>query len=384
MADDKWHWQEMGTAWKGVGIYHVTLTVPSREPLLGKLIIPNNDPTKAWVERTELGEAVTEEALRINRYYPEIRVIQHCLMPDHLHIIYYVTKPMTKSIKTVIRGLWQGMKKLGRAYTEGKRHPLISPELNSGEIDGDVENLKLNSGEIDGDVENFNLNSGEIDGDVESPELNSWTTNGEKGKTIGDFVFPIFTEVPFIRPLSRRGQLQTMIRYVQMNPQRLATKRLKPGYFRVQREIEIAGRQYSGVGNIALLQAEQFMPVHVRRTMVEAAEHGEQTQLRNYMNGCVLAARKGAVMVSPFISPKEKEVLAVLLKEEHSIIMLADNGFGEYYKPSDALFNAVAAGRMLILSPWEHDDKKQHITREECVALNGMAEQICSIGQSPE
>ena len=370
MADDKWHWQEMGTAWTGVGIYHVTLTVPSREPLLGKLIIPNNDPTKAWVERTELGEAVTEEALRINRYYPEIRVIQHCLMPDHLHIIYYVTKPMTKSIKTVIRGLWQGMKKLGRAYTEGKRLPLISPELNSGEIDGDVESPELNSGEIDGDVGNPNFNSG--------------TTNGEKGKTIGDFAFPIFTEVPFIRPLSRRGQLQTMIRYVQMNPQRLATKRLKPGYFRVQREIEIAGRHYSGVGNIALLQAEHFMPVHVRRTMVEAVEHGEPTQLRNYMNSCVLAARKGAVMVSPFISPKEKEVLSVLLKEEHPIIMLADNGFGEYYKPSDALFNAVAAGRMLILSPWEHDDKKQHITREECVALNGMAEQICSIGQSSE
>jgi hypothetical protein len=32
-----WHWQEAGTAWKGVGIYHVTLTIPSRQPLLGTL-----------------------------------------------------------------------------------------------------------------------------------------------------------------------------------------------------------------------------------------------------------------------------------------------------------------------------------------------------------
>lgn len=32
-----WHWQEAGTAWKGVGIYHVTLTIPSRQPLLGPL-----------------------------------------------------------------------------------------------------------------------------------------------------------------------------------------------------------------------------------------------------------------------------------------------------------------------------------------------------------
>lgn len=36
-----WHWQEVGTAWKGVGIYHVTLTIPSRQPLLGTLVIPD-------------------------------------------------------------------------------------------------------------------------------------------------------------------------------------------------------------------------------------------------------------------------------------------------------------------------------------------------------
>lgn len=29
----KWRWQEPGTAWRGVGVYHITLTVPSREPL---------------------------------------------------------------------------------------------------------------------------------------------------------------------------------------------------------------------------------------------------------------------------------------------------------------------------------------------------------------
>ena len=55
---------------------------------------------------------------------------------------------------------------------------------------------------------------------------------------------------------------------------------------------------------------------------------------------------------------------------------LADNGFGEYYKPSDALFDSVAAGRMLILSPHSYDAKKRHITRNECVMLNNLAEEI--------
>ena len=326
---DKWQWQESGTAWRGIGIYHVTLTVPSREPLLGNLMIPQNDPTQAYVIRTALGEAVVEELYVMCKHYPAIRILQFCLMPDHLHAIIHVTRVMDTSIRSVIRGYWQGVKKHGRAYTLS-----ISPELNSGTTD--------------------------------------------KGED-ASYPFPVFTERPFIRPLSRRGQLDTMIHYVQMNPQRLATKRLKPGFFRVQRGIEIGGRSYDGVGNATLLMAERFEAVHVRRTMVQKAEQGDNGPLRDYMNGCVLAARKGAVMVSPFISPQEKQVMEVLLRENHPFILLTDNGFREYYKPMDALFDACAAGRVLILSPWEYDAGKRHISREDCVALNIMAEEITKI-----
>ena len=321
---EKWQWQEPGTAWRGVGVYHVTLTVPSREPLFGALVIPENDSSKARVERTALGNAVVDELYVMCRHYPAIRILQFCLMPDHLHAVIHVTQVMDTSIRSVIRGYWQGVKKLGRAYT-----------------------LSV------------------------APELNSRTTNEE------GYPFPVFTERPFIRPLSRRGQLHTMIRYVQMNPQRLATKRLKPGYFRVQKDIEIGGRKYDGVGNVALLMAVHYEPVHVRSVMVKAAEQGNAESLRSYMNGCVLAARKGVVMVSPFISPQEKRVMQVLLQEQRPFVLLTDNGFRDYYKPADDLFDACAAGRLLILSPWPYDGGKRHISRSECVALNTMAEEIC-------
>ena len=134
---------------------------------------------------------------------------------------------------------------------------------------------------------------------------------------------------------------------------------------------------YSGVGNAAILTAERYMPVHVRRVMVEAAAHGDDTGLRDYKNACVLAAQEGAIMVSPFISPEEKKIQAKLLEEGLPFICIADNGFGEYYKPADGLFEAVAAGKVLILSPWEYDPQKRHVTREECVAMNKMAEEIC-------
>ena len=112
--------------------------------------------------------------------------------------------------------------------------------------------------------------------------------------------------------------------------------------------------------------------------MVRAAEQGDGKALRDYMNSRVLSARKGTVMVSPFISPQEKQVLEVLLHEQQQIICLADNGFREYYKPADMLFDACAAGRLLILSPWTYDSGKRHISRADCVALNQMAEDICS------
>ena len=282
---EKWEWQKSGTAWRGIGVYHITLTVPSREPLFGTLVIPENNPTNARIERTVLGNAVVDELYVMCRHYPAIRILQFCLMPDHLHAVIHVTKVMETSIRSVVRGYWQGV--------------------------------------------------------------------------------------------NRRGQLHTMIRYVQMNPQRLATKRLKPGYFRVQKDIVIGERKYDGVGNVGLLLEEGYDTVHVRSVMVKAAEHGDVKELRDYMNSRVLLARKGVVMVSPFISPQEKLVMQVLLQEQHPIILLTDNGFRDYYKPADTLFDACAAGRLLILSPWPYDEGKRHISRSECVALNAMAEEIC-------
>ena len=350
-TNEQWQWQEEGTAWKGVGIYHVTLTVPSREPLLGKLVIPNNDPRQARIERTKLGNAVVDELYVMCRHYPVIRILQFCLMPDHLHAVIRVTQVMETSIRSVIRGYWQGVKKLGRAYTLAVAAELNSETTNEGGKNG---------------------------GTTNEGGKNGGTTN-EGGKNGGGYPFPVFTERPFIRPLSRRGQLHAMIRYVQLNPQRLATKRLMPGYFRVQEGIELAGRSYSGVGNIALLHAEYYAPVHVRHELVDAAAQGKPEALRNYMNGCVLAARRGVVMVSPFISPKERVVQDVLLRERHPFIVLADNGFRDYYKPSDNLFDAVADGRVLILSPWPYEANKRHISRADCVALNAMAEEIAAI-----
>jgi len=497
----QWQWQEAGTSWRGVGIYHLTLTLPSREPLLGTLVIPGNDPTQARVEATGLGRVLLEYHRSVPLFAPEIQILQYCLMPDHLHTIWYVRSPMEKSIRYMAQGFWRAAKKAGRAWTflhgqaarleagatnesaalspaapsaalspgapsaaalsPGAPSAALSPGTLSAALSPGAPSAALSPGPLSaalspgapsaalspgapsaaalspgapsaalspgapsaalspGAPSAAALSPGAPSAALSPAALSAAPSPGAPSaalspgapsfaalsheapsaaalsslapassrenplrQQLGDDAYyglaPLFTEVPFIRPLTRRGQLQTMIRYVQLNPQRLATKRLMPGFFRVQEGITIAGRAYAGVGNIALLLIPRRATVHVRSLWVKAAEHGDSQPLRDYMNGCVLAARQGTLMVSPFISEKEKAVKAVLQEERHPFIVLADNGFRNYYKPGGDLFDGVADGRILILSPWPHDAGKRHISRADCVALNAMAEEIAT------
>jgi len=321
-TNSTWHWQESGGAWKGVGIYHVTLTIPTREPLLGTLVVPNGEAEKASVEATSLGRLVIWCFNQIPIQHPEIRNLQYCLMPDHFHGIIYVTQAMPVGILTVVRGFWQGCKKVAK-----------------------------------------NLNV--------SVKANTIRHNEQSNST--------FTDKPFIRVMSRRGQLDTMMRYVQLNPVRLATKRLHPGYFHVMHNVRVAGHVFDAVGNVAILMNPHRATVHVHKELVMDAErHGNTQPLRDYKNNCIIQARQGVTMVSPFISPHEQEVEQVLIREQHPIIVLMDNGFRDYYKPSALLFDACAEGRVLLLAPTTYDENKKAISRQECVQLNHITDEIAA------
>ncbi len=363
---ETWQWQEPGTTWKGAGLYHITMTIPDRQPLLGTLVVADGDPSKAKIRRTPLGNALVDCLLTIPNHHPEVQLLHFCLMPDHLHAVLYVKRTMPKGIGAVVRGFWQAAKQLGRA---GLLSPSLAPDASSPSLAPNV--IRRNS-------QGVPAHQGTLREETARLEVLAASLRKQMGDEAYYRLAPVFTEMPFIRPMGHNTQLPNTIRYIDMNPQRLATKRLKPGLFHVQRDIAISGRRYDGVGNTTLLMSGLFEPVHVKHELVDEAARGNNLRLRNYMNSCVLAARKGVVMVSPFISTPEKQVMQVLLNEQRPFILLTDNGFRDYYKPSDILFDACASGRLLILSPWPYDVTKRHISRADCIALNAMAEEICN------
>ena len=194
-------------------------------------------------------------------------------------------------------------------------------------------------------------------------------------------LLPVFSDAQPLKPLWEKGyhdrilrhagQLQNMINYVRDNPRRLMIKRRHSDCFAVLRNVKFGGHKFSTVGNLHLLDSP-LGAVHVRSSWTE-------TERRNYMNSCIVSARQGVVLISPFISPWEKMVLEAALREDLPVIQIVPDSFSNYYKPPGGLFDACSQGKMLFMTEASLEmPSSKRITRKECVALNDLANELAS------
>ena len=167
------------------------------------------------------------------------------------------------------------------------------------------------------------------------------------------------------------GQLDRMFAYVRDNPRRLAVKRLHPDLFRVRRPLDLPGWPgLEALGNPFLLDRSNLLQVQCSRRIAPEA-------LAERKEALLAAARHGAVLVSPCISPGEKEIAKAAFEEGLPLVTILENGFPPFYKPSGKRFDACAAGRLLLLAPWPYHTDERTITRAQCLALNRLAEEVC-------
>jgi len=86
----------------------------------------------------------------------------------------------------------------------------------------------------------------------------------------------------------------------------------------------------------------------------------------------------GAVMVSPFISPGEKEIAGLVMEQgQGRLILLKPDGFPPLYKPSGMFFDLCAQGRLLVLSPFAYTGHREALSRERCLQMNEWVREIC-------
>lgn len=129
----------------------------------------------------------------------------------------------------------------------------------------------------------------------------------------------------------------------------------------------------SYVGCSSLLSADRKLPLVCHRSDAPFFERQRDAVLR--------AAREGAVIVSAFVSPKEREIGRLLLMEQLPVIEVCDNGFGDRYKPSGKSFYACAENRLVQISPWNYEYCRDlAVNREVCLVMNELARVIAGVG----
>ena len=389
------------------GTYMLTLVVEGRWPLLGRLVVagrpgekpqgpgekpqrPGEKPpgtvagapgTVATIELTALGKAIyNEEILKISRFYPMVEVWKLCIMPDHIHMIVRVKEemPKRKHLGQVVWGFKVGCTKAWwRLQDEGKmprpgEKPLPPGEEPPGTVAGRP------GEEPPGTVAGAAFERATVPVGFSTGKRRSLFEEGYSDKI-----------------LLNDGQLDNWKHYLDDNPRRLAIKRLHPDLFRVlnhgtfvynnshssdKNSYTSAGNSCTGgssfvghgcqiVGNRFLMDIPEKMTVIVHRAFSDA----EYADWRRKWLAC---GENGGVLVSASIATREKAVMREAMDRGYRIILLRENGFPPLYKPSGEAFDACSEGQLLQISPWPYHMERKTISREQCLQLNRLAEQI--------
>lgn len=159
----------------------------------------------------------------------------------------------------------------------------------------------------------------------------------------------------------------TVIKYLRANAYRLAIRKAHPDFFRRVMDIELAGNRCSAYGNIQLLSNPFKAQVIVHRADSDA-EFSRKKDLWLY------TAANGGVLVSPFVSKREKEVRQAAEALGGSVILIGNTPLAEREKPSGHNFELCASGRLLYISLNESID----FSRLACNRMNHLAEIIAS------
>ena len=346
---ERFVWKRHKDIFKSVGIYHITFVVTGRQPLLGELVIDHDEPRCL---PTDLGRAISHDLDEIQQRRPYVRLLAKQLMPDHIHVLLYVTEDCSVSIKEIARGMRQGWRQMATTVS-------IDPQIPSAE-----EYKQMPKGVTQKPKGVAQMTSAEEykqmpKGGTQMPSAEEYKQMPKGGTQMPKRVAqmpdtgthqPLF-ETPFFRTLAHKGQLDAIIQYIHDNPRRAMLKQQNPDLFTLRRDTRVGELCFTSLGNLFLLDYPEKQPIICSRTLSEQQITAQQTD-------ALYQAKNGCITVSAAISPGERQIARAVREAGAPLIILLKDGFPKagdphekYYKPGGVYFEACAAGRLLLLEP---------------------------------
>ncbi len=426
--------------YRAPGVYMLTLCSEGRRRIFGEL------DGEGGVSLTPLGRVVKEALRELPSLFPEMVVVRSVVMPDHVHAVVQVERPMKKHLGAVVRRLKYvttvaylrelDSREGGTHRVRGSRPSRREREMRMMEESADLPQITahgvgtVNGGNIaagngGGTVNGGNTAAGNGGGTVNGE--NSAAGNGGGGKENGGpcavsgglsagavtFVAPLWQEGYHDRILKEWGQFPKMVRYVEDNPRRAWIKHQHPRLFHdkwtldVPVDLDLARALYREARALAEVPSlERFL-------IVDRSNEPVQTSLRframgNYFliheatllplrvsrratPGELLSlqtrfltccATEGAVIVTPCVSPGEQTIVDALLANGYRVIRLQHEAMSMHYSPSTRYLPYVASGQMLLLAPWPDQPLSHHVCKGNFELLNAVSRVLCGLQPS--
>ena len=336
----------------------------------------------SYIALTPAGEAVKGEFLRIGEHHPEIKPLFIQVMPDHVHFIIHVTKPMARPLGQAIAGFKAGSSKAaigkGGLWAEGFQDTILFHE---GQLDSMFTYLRDNPRRLA--IKQLFPELFRVRNDLclKLPRQDS-----------GNRELPLSAHD---RPLSAHDRpLQAQDRQCQAQGGTLCSV-LGAGAPSFK-------AHFSAIGNLFLLDSPNIIQVQCSRAYLaykRVPKPGGGRKIARDAAGVPIvekatpefeekrdellaAAKHGAVLISPCISDGEREIARLAFAASLPVIALRNMGFSPLYKPGGKLFDKAANGKLLLLAPaaWPYSTSEKPMTRFDACALNRIAQLIAGDG----
>lgn len=259
-------------------------------------------------------------------------------MDNHIHLVVWVQKNIKQSIKQIAHGFRIGITHIAKDLGVWPMKVGVDVEP-VGEAPVAQASRDMNDLGADGNINVVSHGKEVVDIEIEACHA--------------DLPVGLVLSKAFIRTLARKGQLRTMIDYVNLNAYRRWILVLYPDLFKLHRMTRIAGLKFRSMGNHWLLDWPERQVVQCSRSI---SEEDLQQQLKRTLQHAEL----GAITYTAAISKGEQRIVRAVREAGWPLVVLLMDGFPpegseneRYYKPGGVYFDTCLNGKLLLLEAYD-------------------------------
>ena len=370
-------WKDKAKLFSGEGIYFLTFVVVNRKRMFGRLkrlTHPTPEGHTAVMEASDLGNAIYREFNRIQAIHPSIQILAKQIMPDHFHAVVWCHEGFEGSIKVVARSFSQACSRIAREYARRQRegNARLNRTLKNGTLYAEDSTPEGTSSQPDAPLSAGTSSRGlpslsalsnrAAPTSPQTPSIAKMPTLPMEELDCGNGARVLF-EKPFIRTLSHKGQLKNIIKYTHNNPDNAIMREENPDLYVIRRGIVINGLTFDTMGKNRLLDFPLRQTVAISRNATEE-------KIQQMAEQALREAERGAVTYTVAISEGEKHVAREIREHGMPLIVIMPEGFppegtaaARYFHPHGVYHKACGEGRLLILSPSEHNYSLESVVK---------------------